>query len=556
MARVYTIPSTNWLFSAIISDEEYNYFNTLLSSTTVVANYAGPTSIGDDIIANSSLDLCASTVFVNVEEYVDLPINLVRHILPLLNVVYLNETSASYHNTDYDVNNGRKVRIRSRYYQTIVNLLLSSYYLYNDVIVSNTNSDSPFGTYGTRATGDTTPNRISISIPVITEDYNRAMFLFFYTASNGNLELTKFIVTSTDLTRLTDYFNGLEGIDPGPTPSEDDPYEPGGETDTGGGTGDFDNTSVDIEIPQPPTLTVDNTGFISLYSPTMVELRALASYLWSSSFDIDTFKKIFSDPISTILGLTIVPVAPGLDASRTVILGNVDTGVVMQKVSNQYIRFDCGTLNITEYWGGYLDYSPYTRAEIYLPFIGTKPINIDDIMGKSVHLVYNIDLLSGACCAMLSCGGTVLYSFVGQCASSIPITGNDMTQVINGILSVVGAGAGAFVATGNPGISAMAAVGSLASNVINMKSHVEKSGSLGGTAGMLGVRTPYLILTRPKQALPAAQNIYTGYPSYISGMLGDFSGYTEVQTVHLRDTSATQEEKAEIERLLKEGVII
>lgn len=342
---------------------------------------------------------------------------------------------------------------------------------------------------------------------------------------------------------------------PGPTPGED-PYTPGGETEEGGGTGDFDNTGDAIEAPQPPTLTVDNTGFISLYNPSIIQLRDLATYLWSANFDIDTFKKIFSDPISTILGLTIVPVAPGLDGSRTVVLGNVSTGITMPKISNQYIRFDCGTLNVNEYWGGYLDYSPYTRAEIYLPFIGTKPINVDDIMGKAVHLVYNIDLLSGACCAMLECGGTTLYSFVGQCASSVPVTGRDMTQVINGILSVVGAGAGAFVATGNAGAAAVSAIGSLASNVTNMKPRVEKSGSMGGAAGMLGVRVPYLIITRPRQALPAAQGMYTGYPSYISDVLGNFSGYTEVQTIHLRETSATEAERAEIVRLLKEGVII
>ena len=50
-------------------------------------------------------------------------------------------------------------------------------------------------------------------------------------------------------------------------------------------------------------------------------------------------------------------------------------------------------------YNSYLDYAPYTKAEIFLPFIGFCPLNINDIMGKSVDITYNIDLLSGVCTA-------------------------------------------------------------------------------------------------------------------------------------------------------------
>lgn len=349
----------------------------------------------------------------------------------------------------------------------------------------------------------------------------------------------------------------LSTLTPGPTPRED-PYEQGGESEEGGGEGDFDTFSDEIPIPELPNLTVDNTGFISLYSPSIAQLKSLASYLWASTgLDLETFKRIFTDPISTILGLTIVPVVPPTGASNNVVLGNVDTGVSMPRVSNQYVQFDCGTLNVNEFWGGYLDYSPYTSLEIYLPFIGTKPLNIDDVMGHTIHVVYNIDLLSGACCAIIESARRVLYQFIGQCSCSVPVTGRDMTNLINGILSVVGAGAGTFVATGgNPGLSGASAIGALASNVTKSKPKVEKSGSMGSMGGMLGVRRPYLIITRPRQALPSAQNRYTGYPSFITCVLSELVGYTEVYKVHLGDIPATDAEKAEIETLLMNGVIL
>ena len=346
-----------------------------------------------------------------------------------------------------------------------------------------------------------------------------------------------------------------------PTPEpEEDPYNPGGESGEEGGEGDFDNTSDEIEIPDLPTAsTVINTGFITLYDANIYDLNDLASYLWSANgLDLETFKKIFADPISAILGLSIFPCSPEITTQDVnVILGNIDTGVGMRKVTNQYRRYDMGTLNLNEYWGGYLDYSPYTSVEIYLPYIGTRTLNADDVMGKALHLVYNIDFLSGSCCAILEVGGTVLYQFMGQCSCPVPVTGRDMTNLVNGVMSVVGAGVGTLVATGgNAALAGASAIGSLASHVTSSKPKIEKSGAMGGMGGMLGVRKPYLVVTRPRQALPASQNTYTGYPSYMTCMLGDLVGFTVMETVHLQDMSATDEEKAEIDRLLKTGVVL
>ena len=234
-------------------------------------------------------------------------------------------------------------------------------------------------------------------------------------------------------------------------------------------------------------------------------------------------------------------------------ISTISTGVSMTTAASQYVEVDCGTLNVEEYWGAYLDYDPFTKAEIYLPYIGTHPIAVDDIMGKAVHVVYHVDILSGACVAYVQCGGTVLYTFIGQCSSSIPISGNDWTNVVNGVLSIAGS-IGSMVATG--GASAPTAIAGIASAAVNnMKPSVEKSGSMSGTGGMMGVQTPYLILTRPRQALPARQNFFMGYPSFITEDLADLSGYTEIEQIHLENVPATSGEISELEALLKGGVI-
>ena len=122
------------------------------------------------------------------------------------------------------------------------------------------------------------------------------------------------------------------------------------------------------------------------------------------------------------------------------------------------------------------------------------------------------------------------------------------------MLSIAGA-VGSMVATG--GASAPMAAGMIASTAVNgLKPNVEKSGSMSGTGGMLGVQTPYLILTRPRQALPKRQNTFTGYPSFITSKLGSLSGYTEIEEIHLENIPGTEQEISEIENLLKRGVII
>ena len=377
---------------------------------------------------------------------------------------------------------------------------------------------------------------------------------YYYFISNRAIS---YIDIQNYKTNYPDAYNTYNNYDfpaaPEPEPTDTDPYSQGGNSGEGGGTGDFDGTSDSVGIPGLPSLSATDTGFITLFNPSLSELQGLASYMWGSLFDISTFKKIFADPIDCILGLSIVPVSVPNGASKEVKVGNIGTGINMTTAAQQYVEVNCGTINVNEFWGSYLDYSPYTKAEIYLPYIGTHAISVDDIMGKSVQVVYHIDILSGACNAYVKCGSNVLYEFIGQCSSSIPINGNDWTNVINGVLNIAG-NVGSMVATGGA-TAPMAAVGIASTAVNSFKPDIEKSGSLSGTGGMLAIQKPYLILTRPKQALPNRQNSFIGYPSFTTKKMGNLQGYTVVESTHLQGIPATEEEYKEIETILKDGVI-
>ena len=401
------------------------------------------------------------------------------------------------------------------------------------------------------------PNGVPIQIPTVTgETYSGSLAYVnitpYYTSSGDfSIQISSNIYSSGITKKIVyDFWNAAEE-------APEDPYAKGGTSDIGGGTGTFSGTGDSIDFPNLPTLSAVSTGFITLFNPSIAQMQSLATYMWSDVFDIGLYKTLFADPMDCILGCSIVPVAVPNGGTKTVNVGNVSTGISMTVAASQYVEVDCGTLNVEEYWGSYLDYDPYTKAEIYLPYCGTHALQVDDIMGKAVHVKYHVDILSGACCAYVKCGSSVMYSFVGQCSSSIPISANDWTNVVNGALTIA-ASVGSLIATG--GASAPMAVGAAAAVTGTIygggiKQNVEKSGSMGGTGGMLAVQTPYLILTRPRQALPKKQNTYTGYPSFITTKLSDLKGYTEIDSIRITGVPATDAELNELESILKSGVI-
>ena len=293
--------------------------------------------------------------------------------------------------------------------------------------------------------------------------------------------------------------------------------------------------------------------------------------MWAGLFDINTFKKLFADPMDAVLGLSIVPVSVPSAGAQNVTIGNVSTGVSMTKASSQYVTVDCGTVDITEYWGSYLDYDPYTKIELFLPYIGTRQIATDDVMGKSIQIKYNVDILSGSCTACVMCGNSVLYSFEGQCSCNIPITGNDWSSTISSAITaataigsvVATSGASAPLAAGEAAKATkdvgkyISVGGSVASSAANVsKPNIAKSGSVSSMSGMLGIQKPYFIITRPRHAVPGNQNQYQGYPAFITKYLGSLSGYTEIDSIILNYVSASDTEEAEIIKLLQGGVIL
>ena len=375
--------------------------------------------------------------------------------------------------------------------------------------------------------------------------------------------------------------------------ASDDPYDNFPEPEDPGGDGNPDSMGPgdDIDIPATPAISAGTSGLVTLYNPTILQLQSLAHYLWSGPFDLDSFKKIFADPMDCILGLSIVPVSVPNGAIQQITVGNISTGIAVSTAAADYVEVDCGSLSIPHEFASYLDYAPFTTVDIYLPYIGVRHLDTDNIMPaggestRAVKVVYKVDLFSGACIAFIKCGSSVMYSFAGQCATQIPVTGNSWTELYKSIAGIATSAIGSVSSGGSAtssntignagrmsdvrshisemhgskvtsGSSHAASASSVADAVFSAKPQIDRTGNIGSAVGLLGVQKPYLIIRRPVTCIPKYMNEYSPYPSYRIRQIGALSGHAVFEEVHLEHIPATENEVDEIYSLLESGVII
>ena len=367
-----------------------------------------------------------------------------------------------------------------------------------------------------------------------------------------------------------------------PTPPPSDPYAGGASAGTtGGGEGTADNSDdLGTEViaePTEPTVSAVATGFLSLWTGTESQIQDIASFLWNDLANVqdvlNALIRIVADPMKLIIGLSIVP-SQGLHkgSSAPVTVGPFLTGLNLTKLTSQYFTVDCGSLSFDTVCGNtFLDYAPYSKFSIYLPYIGTRTVDANDFVGHTISVKYKGDALTGNCVAFILKDNSVMYQFAGSLSSNCPLSSNDWTQTIMSAVQMAATGI-SMAATGGASAPAAAAMGageasSLSSLALNAASNISgntsqlspqvmKSGAVSGASGLLGVQTPYIIREAVSYQDTTDFNTLGGYPSNIYSLLSDLTGYTEVQSIHLTGMTCTQAEMDEIETLLHQGVII
>lgn len=372
---------------------------------------------------------------------------------------------------------------------------------------------------------------------------------------------------------------------------DDNPYDDLVDGSTQGGEDtNFDEDSDDVDLDNLPVIDAIGTGFATIFTPSKSQLKALADVFWDSNI-FTAMQNLIENITDMFTSLAMVPF--NVTAGNTVEVtwfGFAITEIYLTLASQQYYEFDMGSINLDNdsrifKYDNCLDYSPFSKLGIYLPFIGFQDLDIDECRNATLHLKYRIDILSGACVAIIEVDGKAIYQFSGNCLTQIPITNENMQSLVTDAVNV-GIAASTARTAGAASAADIAAVDSneklssaqkeahkmhaevtsthadnhlrsaAANAVMGLKPQYNKTGSVSSSASMLAVKQPYLFLTTSRLAIPKYYEHYAGFPSNITDKLSKFSGFTVVESIRLNNLVATTPEVEEIYKLLKNGVII
>lgn len=307
------------------------------------------------------------------------------------------------------------------------------------------------------------------------------------------------------------------------------------------------------------------SGLFTLWHPSSDDLQNFGAFLYGATAQ-GTIASIIGNPINAIIQLTEWAVTPVDGPEKSPVICNIAaTDLKMPTIPNQFMQFDCGSITIPREYSDFRDYEPYTRLSLFLPFVGEVNISTNDcILPNSIKVIYNIDFLSGAACAEVLVDGDVRYAYQAAMCAAIPVTSSDasrlLASLIGAAVGTIGGGVMGGIVGGTTGSrmitrSIIGGVSDAAMSPIN-GIQIQRTSSISANTGLLGEMKPYVLVTRPISYIPDSYESLIGRPYQTTASLGSQTGFVKVREVHLDGITATEAEKKEIERLLKEGVIL
>lgn len=353
------------------------------------------------------------------------------------------------------------------------------------------------------------------------------------------------------------------------------------------------------------------SSFTKFWALTETQVNQLSQELYRIASDVPAGTSITeynmkvyltNNPIDCIISLKKFPVLniPLATTDGTIYLGAKATNITGKILATPtwvfYFNFKNTTdTSLRQHFGGsFLDYEPYTKCKIVVPFCGTVEIPVSYIYEyDDIQIALVMDFITGACTAYVLANGITIDSISGSCAIDLPVSGIQSATLDSQIHSasmarekqqtglaaglIAGAVAiGVGIATGGVATAlggAAAIVGSFmkaedTGKQINyelshmqtpMKQITAASGQIAHTYDM----RCKMIINRPKllngfQDNDEAQAAYAstiGYACLIHGKVDDLHGLTQA-SISLDDVNCTAAEKELIRNAFANGVYL
>lgn len=270
------------------------------------------------------------------------------------------------------------------------------------------------------------------------------------------------------------------------------------------GSGGAITWGLDFEIYVPPV--TERHDFFTVYIPTNENMEVINNAIFlqgSETVDVmhyfSSYKKFFC----------IIPI----EGYKQLKASKYDFGVTAPYTKSYNLDIDCGSIQIDETFNSVMDYAPFSRLTIFLPFIGFQELDVSMVMNNTLHVVYTVDVLSGRCLAKL---------FVVIEENECCIAEYGGTIASDEVFSTTGQYNGSYELL---------------------------------TSMQLGELQTYVLISN-KEPLEGNVSEYDGYPTNEVIKVGDVTGFVAYDKIFAVGMIATETEKREIESILKSGVLV
>ena len=304
-------------------------------------------------------------------------------------------------------------------------------------------------------------------------------------------------------------------------------------------------------------------AFIRNYAMTREQIATLAAEFNNPTNSIPTGKNPF-DSIISLQQFCIDLATNTAGTEETIKIDGWDTNTQGKKIASQFANIVLGSYTIDKLYDNFLDYEPFTTAELYVPLCGRIQLPLNYIMGKEFFVHFVQDIENGACKAIIKCD-QISAEIAGDLSETVSITAENQgikkQSIMNGAIA---AGSGAAIAaisglSGNVGGAAAGAAGYLSGvssiyTALNANYSIIK-GTSTARCNFSNVATCYIKITRPAIELPTNYGHTVGYIANVTKKLSDVHGYTICNNPDVQ-CNLTASEKQKLKNYLQSGVFL
>ena len=319
---------------------------------------------------------------------------------------------------------------------------------------------------------------------------------------------------------------------------------------------------IDLNKPTLSNVNVFNRSF----AVNSNSVRQLADFLWNA--DETKFNEIVKglalmgeNPMNGIIDLRLFPFNVALKNSATeaepIVIGRTNTGVSGIKLTeNVNSLIDLGECTFFEKFKNFLDYEPYTTAQLYIPYIGVVPVSTAEFMGHRISAKMLVDYTTGAGTAIVFKDNIPFIYRNGVVGITIPMTGTDSASYASTVIgNVVNGAMGIASATATDSMSSLVnSANQMYSGFATPVQYQEASASSPSVATWQPQKC-YFIIDRPILNVPDNYGRTVGYACEITGKLSDFKGFTVVSNPEI-NFRCTDSERQYIVNMLQGGVFV